>query len=327
MSKILINSYLFADISFFTSSNVNFSNLFLLVFLKIRGIKMLDLNWWQTSYLSKNLVLIREPMAQIMPGYLTEYLNLFILLYEKEALLVDTGSGIKPLLPVVSSIIDKRKLYILTTHSHWDHVGNHYEFSDFPMYIHEDEVPELLKLEDLTYIRNDIESRYNSIAQSIPKPFMRSILNEKFIIKISKDQSLIIGGEELKIIELPGHTLGSIGLWYEKDKIFFTGDAFQTGFVYADSNPKEFLSSLDKIVSLLSEDLETTIYSSHEDLYLHLSDVLRLQEALEEALTNPSMTTRLTTTAIDLRVFTAGKFQILHPIFQEERTIVHKNIF
>ena len=240
MSKILINSYLFADISFFTSSNVNFSNLFLLVFLKIRGIKMLDLNWWQTSYLSKNLVLIREPMAQIMPVYLTEYLNLFILLYEKEALLVDTGSGIKPLLPVVSSIIDKRKLYILTTHSHWDHVGNHYEFSDFPMYIHEDEVPELLKLEDLTYIRNDIESRYNSIAQSIPKPFMRSILNEKFIIKISKDQSLIIGGEELKIIELPGHTLGSIGLWYEKDKIFFTGDAFQTGFVYADSNPKEF---------------------------------------------------------------------------------------
>jgi hydroxyacylglutathione hydrolase len=58
----------------------------------------------------------------------------------------------------------------------------------------------------------------------------------------------------LKIIETPGHTRGSICIWYEKEKILFSGDTlFHNNLVgrtdLPTSSPADLKKSLDKLQS------------------------------------------------------------------------------
>ncbi|MBV9637284.1 MAG: MBL fold metallo-hydrolase [Methylobacteriaceae bacterium] len=45
------------------------------------------------------------------------------------ALLIDTGTGVAPLAPLVSAL-SNRRLICLLTHSHYDHIGGAHEFAD-----------------------------------------------------------------------------------------------------------------------------------------------------------------------------------------------------
>jgi len=60
--------------------------------------------------------------------------------------------------------------------------------------------------------------------------------------------------QELKIINTPGHTRGSICIWYEKEKILFSGDTmFDRGLGRTDlptSEPKEMQKTVIKLLRL-----------------------------------------------------------------------------
>ena len=69
----------------------------------------------------------------------------------------------------------------------------------------------------------------------------------KFKVKLSPLKDLL----GLKIIKTPGHTKGSICLYYQKEKILFSGDTlFYNGFGRIDfpfSDPGKMEESLEKL--------------------------------------------------------------------------------
>ncbi|MDC1476321.1 hydroxyacylglutathione hydrolase [Pelagibacteraceae bacterium] len=139
--------------------------------------------------------------------------------------------------PIIS-FLTKNKLklnYILNTHHHYDHVGGN---------------TELKKL-------------YNSeVVGFVGDKHRIPGIN----IALGNNESWMFGDLSVKILHIPGHTLGHICFFFEKEKIAFTGDTLFSlgcGKIF-EGNHKQMLDSLNKIKKLPKN---TKIYCGHEYTY------------------------------------------------------------
>jgi len=156
--------------------------------------------------------------------------NCYILISEKEAIVIDPGAETEKILKEIEG---KKLGYIILTHYHWDHTLA---------------VP---KIKEKTGTKILIHK------------------NEKNFIKFKIDQFLDggeeirIGNEYLKIIHMPGHTKGSICILGEN--FIFTGDTiFEDGFGRTDlpgGSEKDLKESLKKLEKMIKSKMK--IYPGH----------------------------------------------------------------
>ena len=139
--------------------------------------------------------------------------------------------------PIIS-FLNKEKLnlnYILNTHHHFDHIGGNTELK------------KLYGAKVVGFLGD--EHRIPGID-----------------IKLKSDEKWIFGDSIVKILHIPGHTLGHICFFFEKEKIAFTGDTLFSlgcGRIF-EGDYKQMLSSLNKIKNLPKK---TKIYCGHEYTY------------------------------------------------------------
>ena len=125
--------------------------------------------------------------------------------------------------------------YILNTHHHFDHIGGNIE----------------LKKKFGAKVVGFINDKHRIPGIDI---FLKD--NEKWIF----------GDISVKILHIPGHTLGHICFFFEKEKKIFTGDTLFSlgcGRIF-EGDHKQMLSSLNKIKKLPKD---TMIYCGHEYTY------------------------------------------------------------
>tara|TARA_Y100000741_G_scaffold325394_1_gene276870 strand:+ start:879 stop:1640 length:762 start_codon:yes stop_codon:yes gene_type:complete len=138
----------------------------------------------------------------------------------------------------INYFLKKKKLklnYILNTHHHYDHVGGNLE----------------LKKEHGAKIVG-----FEGDKHRIPGIDITLKNNEKWIF----------GNSEVKILHIPGHTLGHICFFFEKEKIAFTGDTLFSlgcGRIF-EGTYIQMLNSLNKLKELPKN---TKIYCGHEYTY------------------------------------------------------------
>jgi len=139
--------------------------------------------------------------------------------------------------PIIS-FLKKEKLklnYILNTHHHFDHIGGNIE----------------------------LKKIYNAKIVGFEGDRHRIPGIDIFI----KDKEIwSFGNSTVKIIHIPGHTLGHICFFFEKEKIVFTGDTLFSlgcGRIF-EGDHKQMLDSLNKIKKLPKN---TKIYCGHEYTY------------------------------------------------------------
>ena len=123
------------------------------------------------------------PPVEVFPGVwnMTPGMsNSYLVVGEKEALLIDTGIGRDDFMVQIAKITDK-PVSLATTHAHGDHTGGHKFFESF--HIGEKDIP---------FLDDSLKAK--------AKPFD---LNAKFDFG---------GGEYAEFIALPGHTPGSTGV-------------------------------------------------------------------------------------------------------------------
>ena len=140
-------------------------------------------------------------------------------------------------LPVID-FLRKQNLkldYILNTHHHYDHIGGNIE---------------LKKLYNARVVG------FAGDRHRIPG----------IDINLKDNENWIFGKSSVKILYIPGHTLGHICFFFENEKIAFTGDALFSlgcGRIF-EGNHKQMLTSLNKIKELPKN---TKIYCGHEYSY------------------------------------------------------------
>ena len=137
-------------------------------------------------------------------------------------------------LPVIA-FLKKQNLklnYILNTHHHYDHIGGN---------------AELKKLYNAKVVG------FVGDKHRIPG----------IDITLEDNMKWIFGKSSVKILHIPGHTLGHICFFFEKEKIAFTGDTLFSlgcGRIF-EGTYEQMFNSLNKIKELPKE---TEIYCGHE---------------------------------------------------------------
>ncbi|MFX1573758.1 MAG: MBL fold metallo-hydrolase [Promethearchaeota archaeon] len=216
-------------------------------------------DYYQVIQEKDYLVIIREQLDKIDSRYLTKYTNLFLVIGNKECLLIDTGCGFFPLKPIINKFLNGKKLYVVNTHSHFDHVGGNGEFDT--IYIHENEEAFVKNELDLTFLKeapNTIVNRFNNTNLILPP--------SKKIIPLKGGEIFELGGIDVRWIHNAGHSTGSISLYTDKGELF-PGDLVHYGAIPLP--PKDDLSfiteSVEKLIKLYDEKNINEIYPSHED--------------------------------------------------------------
>jgi len=139
--------------------------------------------------------------------------------------------------PIISFLKKKNlKLnYILNTHHHFDHIGGNIE---------------------LKKIYNAKIVGFLGDKHRIPG----------IDIALRNNENWSFGNSTVKVFHIPGHTLGHICFFFEKEKIVFTGDTLFSlgcGKIF-EGNHEQMLTSLNKIKQLPKD---TMIYCGHEYTY------------------------------------------------------------
>ncbi|MHA1915884.1 MAG: MBL fold metallo-hydrolase [Promethearchaeota archaeon] len=214
--------------------------------------------WYEVIKRKDYLYVIRERLDEIDPRFYSTYLNLYLILGIHSALLIDTGSGLFPLKPIVDELISNRKLLVINTHSHFDHIGGNHEFNRIQ--IHGEEVEHVSRPFNVEFLKDspkEIVKLYNSVNFTFQPA--------KQIISIKGGDIFDLGGITVRVIHTPGHSLGSISLLTNKNELF-TGDTAHYGTMYLTKDYFPiFLSSLSKLMKLFEDNHYIEIYPSHED--------------------------------------------------------------
>lgn len=150
-----------------------------------------------------------------------------LILGDREALLIDTGYGFGNLREAVNRITSL-PYRILNTHCHLDHAGGNYLFEQ-PVFIHpfESEVYEYYqRVQKPKIIEKYLRERRKS---DLPWPEgfdVSGYLAYKpcDFLPLTDGESIALGGRDLTVIFLPGHTRGSVAVFDEKTGILFSGD-------------------------------------------------------------------------------------------------------
>ncbi len=230
--------------------------------------------WFEIIKINDHLIAIREKLSEVDPRFLTEHTNLFLLIGASSALLIDTGCGLFPIKPTIDSLIGDKKLIVINTHVHWDHVGGNHEFNE--VHIHEREAGLITRPLNLSFLKDSskkIVHRYEKFSFSIPP---------SPVIKFIKEGDRFdLGDLKIKVLFTPGHSIGSISLFTNKGELF-TGDTAHFG-AYFLPRKKDFpiiVSSLLKLIKIQYNNDLNFIYPSHEQFPSDISLLTHLRDGI-----------------------------------------------
>lgn len=242
-------------------------------------------NHFEVSKHKDYLYIIKENISVVHPVYTNDPLNMYLLLGSHTALLMDTGCGLYPIRPIVENLIGKKKLLVLNTHTHWDHILGNEEFEE--VYVHENEADRISKPYDVSYFQ---ESPNKIIQKYAEKDFL---IPPSKVIKTLKEGDIIdLGILTVNILHCPGHSPGSICLLTNTDELF-TSDVAYYGdqFLPERENFPKVLKTLSRLITLFDKHKNLELYPSHRqypcdktlltDLYNGIENIENLWDTKE----------------------------------------------
>ena len=162
--------------------------------------------------------------------------RMFLLEGSDKALLVDSGMKVHNAKDIAESLTS-RPVFLINTHADVDHVGSNEQFDSF--FMHPADIPNYKKDE-----------------------------SKSTVIPVEEGDVIDLGGRELKVIHIPGHTPGSIALLDAKARVLISGDPIQQNgkiFMFGPSRSmEEYIKSLEHLEEYKGEFDE--IWPSHSDI-------------------------------------------------------------
>ena len=147
------------------------------------------------------------------------FANCYLLVGEQKALLIDCGVGIGDLKGAAEKIADK-PLVVVGTHGHVDHVGGD---GHIAVRARQQDVGQLLFAAHV--LRKLFVLAGKGVAdKSVKVSDVTKYKNRPKVVAIEDGHVFDLGGRQVRVMHLTGHTLGSILLIDEQSGIVFVGD-------------------------------------------------------------------------------------------------------
>lgn len=225
------------------------------------------MNWYKIIEIDEVTYCIKEHLHW-------EDTNIYYLIGDSYNILIDSGTGIAPIKELLESI-DHKSIKVLTTHAHWDHIGNHHEFED--VYCHPLEVEWLKESFPLP-----LPVVKNMMIKDVNQEFLKTFDFDEFKIYQSSSIKTFeafydLGNRKLQIIHTPGHSPGHVMIHDATNDYLFTGDHLYEGEIYChypSTSPKDFLQSTKDIKHLS----HCRLFTGHNEAALNGSCIDTLYE-------------------------------------------------
>ena len=160
--------------------------------------------------------------------------NIFHVIGKDADLVIDFGMGLAPLRPFLNIEIGK-PVIALATHAHADHIGSFHEFEH--RLGHVAEADGFAGMEDAVTLAHLFRNLPQGVEER-PEPSFEqdgyTILPAPLGRILAENDTIDIGGPSYRVLHLPGHSPGSVGLLDEASGILFTGDAIYDGTLVDD---------------------------------------------------------------------------------------------
>ncbi len=192
------------------------------------------------------------------------------------ALLIDTMMGFGNLHEFCKTLTDK-PIKLVNTHAHWDHIGGNFNFDEF--YIHHREIG--LFQESLVYTRQQVAD----VAMRMARDEYKELFTPEYI-EAPKPMKLFpvydgdifdLGGKQLEVVEVGGHSAGSIALIDKQTRIAYAGDVCNSNTLLELPTSLPVEAYFKSLLHLKEHQNEfDTMYGGHE-----IYDKTILDEAVE----------------------------------------------
>jgi hydroxyacylglutathione hydrolase len=207
----------------------------------------------------------------------------YLILGTQRALLFDVGPGIRDISIVVRKLTSL-PIQVLPSHLHFDHTGHLEKFTD-------------VTLPDLPALRAQVRDGLFRPGFYQNLGFVEGFGRAPFRVDhwLEPDSQIDLGGRQLKIMSMPGHTPDSVVLFDQAANRLFAGDFIYPSEVYAflpGADLDAYAASARRLHSTLND--QTQILGAHGCDRLPTVDVPALSRvdlnALEAALTRAATT-------------------------------------
>lgn len=161
------------------------------------------------------------------------FVRFFLLEGTEKALVVDTGMTTANAREIAQSIT-KLPIELINTHADPDHVGGNKRFDSFYMSAAEEE---------------NFRGQGNGYGKILP---------------VKEGDVIELGGRPVKIIDIPGHTPGSIGILDVNNRVLICGDSVQDGDIFMFGpmrNITKYIASMKHLKEFAGE--FDVVYPSH----------------------------------------------------------------
>lgn len=177
----------------------------------------------------------------------------FVLEGTEKAVMIDSGMNTSDAGEIAGRLTSK-PLELLNTHADRDHISGNSAFGRF--YMHPAE-----------------EENY------------RAAGGAGTVVPLSEGQIIELGNRPLEIIEIPGHTPGSVAILDINRRVLISGDSVQDGKIFMFGkfrNLKEYIPSMKKLLKYA--DRFDSIYPSHGSIPVEPGIIPKLIEDAEQIL-------------------------------------------
>ena len=180
--------------------------------------------------------------------------RIFLLAGEDKALMIDSGMTLPNAAEIVRELTDL-PVELLNTHADRDHISGNQAFESFYM----------SPAEDSTY---------------------RSAGGRGTIMPVVQGDTIDLGGRVLEIVDLPGHTPGSIAVLDPECRALISGDPIQDGRIFMFGKYRNMSSYVESLKALSAFDGRySEIWPSHGSFPVAPSIIPELLEAAEKIVT------------------------------------------
>ena len=181
-------------------------------------------DWFEVYEVEPGIFAIYEPFQwQEVISYL--------IVGDEAAVLFDTGNGIGNIKAVVDQLTEK-PVRVINSHSHFDHIGGNHQFDEVlsvstPFTLARTEG---MQSDELS-VEVSAEARCKDLPAGVSEDDHRI---QPFAIsqKISDGDVIDIGGRQLEILQVPGHTDDSVALLDRSAGLLWSGDSFYEGPIW-----------------------------------------------------------------------------------------------
>jgi glyoxylase-like metal-dependent hydrolase (beta-lactamase superfamily II) len=202
-----------------------------------------ETEWYEATQMDSGVSLISEPY--IKPFYRC---NIWHIRGQNKDMLVDSGMGVVSLRQHVSLVSDKPCIAV-ASHTHFDHIGCHHEFSDRCVHHAESDAlanPTKEKLLIDTFVTDQMFTKLP------PLPYLSaeySVKSAPATRLLSHGDVIDLGNRHFEILHTPGHSPGGIMLFEKESGILFSGDTVYDGPLVDDA----FHSDIETYISVMEQ--------------------------------------------------------------------------